>query len=119
MSELSAFLALSPYVIFLIFLALLFDFLNGMNDAANSIATVVSTRVLKPIQAVGLAAFFNFIAAFGMPLLVARTIGTGIIDTRISTPVLVFVHFLDLSSGPQLLLIGDFLYLFPMLLSEV
>jgi PiT family inorganic phosphate transporter len=90
MSELSAFLALSPYVIFLIFLALVFDFLNGMNDAANSIATVVSTRVLKPIQAVGLAAFFNFIAAFGMPLLVARTIGTGIIDTRISTPVLVF-----------------------------
>jgi PiT family inorganic phosphate transporter len=94
MSELSAFLALSPYVIFLIFLALVFDFLNGMNDAANSIATVVSTRVLKPIQAVGLAAFFNFVAAFGMPLLVARTIGTGIIDTRISTPVLVFCALL-------------------------
>src|SRR5512136_2749573 len=90
MSELAAFLALSPFVLFLIFLALFFDFLNGMNDAANSIATVVSTRVLRPIQAVGLAAFFNFVAAFGMPLLVARTIGTGIIDTRISTPVLVF-----------------------------
>jgi PiT family inorganic phosphate transporter len=90
MSELSVFLTLSPFVIFLIFLALIFDFLNGMNDAANSIATVVSTRVLKPIQAVGLAAFFNFIAAFGVPLLVARTIGTGIIDTRISTPILVF-----------------------------
>jgi PiT family inorganic phosphate transporter len=90
MSELSAFLALSPFVILLIFLAFLFDFLNGMNDAANSIATVVSTRVLKPIQAVGLAAFFNFVAAFGVPLLVARTIGTGIIDTQISTPILVF-----------------------------
>lgn len=94
MSELAAFLALSPFVIFLIFLALIFDFLNGMNDAANSIATVVSTRVLKPIQAVGLAAFFNFIAAFGMPLLVARTIGTGIIDPRISTPILVFCALL-------------------------
>jgi len=94
MSELTAFLSLSPFVILLIFMALLFDFLNGMNDAANSIATVVSTRVLRPIQAVGLAAFFNFVAAFGMPLLVARTIGTGIIDTRISTPVLVFCALL-------------------------
>ena len=94
MSELSAILSLSPFVLFLIFLALLFDFLNGMNDAANSIATVVSTRVLRPIQAVGLAAFFIFVAAFGMPLLVARTIGTGIIDTRISTPVLVFCALL-------------------------
>ncbi len=94
MSELSAILALSPFVIFLIFLALIFDFLNGMNDAANSIATVVSTRVLKPIQAVGLAAFFNFVAAFGVPLLVARTIGTGIIDTHISTPILVFCALL-------------------------
>ncbi|VVB60094.1 Phosphate transporter family protein [uncultured archaeon] len=94
MSELSVFLSLSPFVIFLIFLALLFDFLNGMNDSANSIATVVSTRVLRPIQAVGLAAFFNFVAAFGMPLLVARTIGTGIIDTRISTPTLVFCALL-------------------------
>ena len=94
MSELSAFFALSPFVIFLIFLALLFDFLNGMNDAANAIATIVSTRVLKPIQAVGLAAFFNFVAAFGVPLLVARTIGTDIIDTQISTPILVFCALL-------------------------
>ncbi len=94
MSELSAILALSPCVIFLVFLALVFDFLNGMNDAANSIATIVSTRVLKPIQAVGLAAFFNFVAAFVVPLLVARTIGTGIIDTNISTPTLVFCSIL-------------------------
>jgi len=94
MSELTAFLTLSPFVIFLIFMALLFDFLNGMNDAANAIATIVSTRVLKPLQAVGLAAFFNFIAAFGVPLLVARTIGTDIIDTQISTPILVFCALL-------------------------
>ncbi len=94
MSELSVFFSLSPFVIFLIFLALLFDFLNGMNDAANSIATVVSTRVLSPLQAVGLAAFFNFFAAFCMPLLVARTIGTDIIDTQISTPALVFCALL-------------------------
>jgi PiT family inorganic phosphate transporter len=94
MSELAAFLALSPFVIFLIFLALLFDFLNGMNDAANAIATVVSTRVLKPVQAVGLAAFFNLVSAFGVPLLVARTIGTGIIDSGISTPILVFCALL-------------------------
>ena len=90
MSELEAFLSLSPYVYFLICLALLFDFLNGMNDSANSIATVVSTRVLKPGQAVALAAFFNFVAAFGIPLAVAKTIGTGIINPSISTPALVF-----------------------------
>ncbi|MBE3122830.1 MAG: inorganic phosphate transporter [Thermoplasmata archaeon] len=94
MSELTAILSLSPFVIFLIFLALVFDFLNGMNDSANSIATVVSTRVLKPVQAVSLAAFFNFVAAFGVPLLVARTIGIGIIDPRISTPILVFCALL-------------------------
>ncbi|MBI3195685.1 MAG: inorganic phosphate transporter, partial [Ignavibacteriae bacterium] len=52
-------------VVFIIFLALLFDFLNGMNDAANSIATVISTRVLSPKYAVLWAAFFNFVAAFG------------------------------------------------------
>jgi PiT family inorganic phosphate transporter len=94
MSELTAFLALSPFVIFLIFLALLFDFLNGMNDAANAIATVVSTQVLKPLHAISLAAFFNFVAAFSVPLLVARTIGTGIIDSHISTPTLVFCALL-------------------------
>ncbi|MCX6667974.1 MAG: inorganic phosphate transporter [Euryarchaeota archaeon] len=94
MSELTAFLSLSPYVFFLIFLALIFDFINGMNDSANSIATVVSTRVLRPGQAVALAAFFNFVAAFGIPLAVAKTIGTGIIDPSISTPALVFCALL-------------------------
>ena len=63
--------------------ALLFDFLNGMNDAANSIATIVSTRVLSPKAAVAWAAFWNFAAAFGFGLAVAKTIGKGIVDTAI------------------------------------
>ncbi len=69
--------------IFIIFLALLFDFLNGMNDAANSIATAVSTRVLSPRMAVAWAAFFNFIAAFGFGVHVANTIGKGIVHTEV------------------------------------
>jgi PiT family inorganic phosphate transporter len=68
---------------FIIVIALLFDFLNGMNDAANSIATVVSTRVLSPKMAVLWAAFFNFVAAFGFGVAVAKTIGKGIIDPEI------------------------------------
>lgn len=71
---------LSPLVGFIIILALFFDFLNGMHDAANSIATVVSTQVLRPRQAVAWAAFFNFIAAFFFGVHVANTIGKGIID---------------------------------------
>ncbi len=77
------------YVIFIIFVALIFDFLNGMNDAANSIATIVSTRVLSPRMAVAWAAFFNFIAAFGFGVAVANTIGKGIIDPSIVTPDLI------------------------------
>ncbi len=77
------------YVIFIIFVALIFDFLNGMNDAANSIATIVSTRVLSPRMAVLWAAFFNFIAAFGFGVAVATTIGKGIIDPNIVTPDLI------------------------------
>jgi inorganic phosphate transporter, PiT family len=71
------------YILFLIFLALLFDFLNGFHDAANSIATVVSTRVLSPRYAVIWAAFFNFIAFLFFGLHVAGTIGSGIIDINI------------------------------------
>ncbi len=71
------------YVLFLILLALLFDFLNGFHDAANSIATVVSTRVLSPRYAVAWAAFFNFIAFLFFGLHVAGTIGKGIIDISI------------------------------------
>ena len=70
-------------VIFIVAVALTFDFVNGMHDAANSIATVVSTRVLRPAQAVAWAAFFNFIAAFGFGVEVANTIGKGVIDTGI------------------------------------
>src|SRR3954464_13663858 len=67
-------------VVALIGLALLFDFINGFHDAANSIATVVSTRVLAPGVAVVWAAFFNFIAAFGGGVKVANTMGTGVIQ---------------------------------------
>jgi PiT family inorganic phosphate transporter len=69
-----------PALIALVGLALAFDFLNGLHDAANSIATVVSTRVLRPLTAVFWAAFFNFIALAVFGLHVAQTLGTGIID---------------------------------------
>jgi len=71
------------FIIGIILLALVFDFYNGMNDAANSIATIVSTRVLTPIQAVAWAAFFNFAAVFIFGVSVANTIGKGIIDITI------------------------------------
>ncbi len=79
-------------VLTIILLALLFDFINGMNDAANSIATVVSTRVLSPRVAVFWAAFFNVVAAFGFSLHVATTIGKGVIDVSIVD------HYLILSA---------------------
>ena len=77
-------------VIFLVFVALVFDFLNGFHDAANSIATVVSTRVLTPYQAVIMAAFFNFAAVFVFHLSVATTIGRGIIDPAVVDHHVVF-----------------------------
>src|SRR2546430_11453937 len=67
----------------IVIVALLFDFMNGFHDAANSIATVVSTGVLKPYQAVVLAAFFNFVAVFVFHLSVATTVGKGIVDQGI------------------------------------
>jgi len=78
------------FVILIILLALVFDFYNGMNDAANSIATVVATRVLTPLQAVSWAAFFNFIAAFLFGVSVAATIGTGIVDVSIVDNFVIF-----------------------------
>ena len=69
----------------LIGVALVFDYINGFHDAANSIATVVSTRVLSPGQAVIWAAFFNFVAAFGFGTAVAKTIGKGMIDIQAVT----------------------------------
>ena len=74
----------------LIGVALLFDFLNGLHDAANSIATVVSTRVLKPHHAVLWAAFFNFIAFAVFGLHVAQTVGKGIVDAQIIDPPVIF-----------------------------
>jgi PiT family inorganic phosphate transporter len=84
-----------PLLIGLIIVALAFDFLNGLHDAANSIATVVATRLLGPVQAVAFAAFFNFAAYFltlAFPSLhaVADTIGKGLIDKDLITPAVVF-----------------------------
>lgn len=70
-------------IVGLVILALIFDFLNGMNDAANSIATVVATGVLPPKLAVLWAAFFNFVAAFGFEVKVAKTVGKGIVDVTV------------------------------------
>jgi len=72
-------------IVAIIFVALVFDFLNGFHDAANSIATVVSTRVLSPQIAVVWAAFFNFVAAFVLGTHVAKTIGKGMIDLAVVT----------------------------------
>src|SRR5918998_3530750 len=74
------------YVLIIIAVALVFDFINGFHDSANSIATVVSTRVLKPGVAVLWAAFFNFIAAFAVGTAVAKTIGKGLIDISVVDP---------------------------------
>ena len=71
------------FVIFLVIVALVFDFLNGFHDSANSISTVVSTRVLSPKYAVIWAAFFNFVAVFFVGTAVAHTIGKGIIHLDI------------------------------------
>ena len=77
-------------LIALILVALAFDFMNGFHDAANSIATVVSTRVLKPYQAVLVAAFFNFVALFVFQLSVATTVGRGIVDQGVVDHFLIF-----------------------------
>jgi PiT family inorganic phosphate transporter len=77
------------FIAFIIALALVFDFTNGMHDAANSVATIVSTRVLKPQQAVLWAAFFNFVAFLIFGTTVANTIGKGMIDVNTVTPAVV------------------------------
>jgi len=77
-------------VVLLVLVALAFDFMNGFHDAANSIATVVSTGVLKPHQAVLMAAFFNFVAVFVFHLSVANTVGKGIVDQGIVDHYVVF-----------------------------
>src|SRR3954465_6055377 len=77
--------AATALVAFIILVALTFDFLNGFHDAANSIATVVSTRGLSPKKAVAWAAVFNFVAAFVLGTHVAKTIGSGMIDLKAVT----------------------------------
>lgn len=77
------------YIVFIIVVALLFDYINGFHDAANSIATVVGTRVLSPRVAVVWAAFFNFAAAFALETRVAQTIGKGIVRSDVVDPDLV------------------------------
>jgi len=79
-----------PLPVALIALALAFDFLNGLHDAANSIATVVSTQLLSPVMAVACAAVGNFLAYWIVGLHVAETVGSGIIDKDVVTPVVVF-----------------------------
>jgi len=83
---------MSPFLLLaitIIAIALTFDFINGFHDSANSVATVVSTRVLSPGQAVVWAAFFNFVAAFVFGTGVAETVGKGMVDLRIVTPYVI------------------------------
>ncbi|MBV6520591.1 MAG: hypothetical protein MNPFHGCM_00708 [Gemmatimonadaceae bacterium] len=77
---------MTTYILVIVGIAFLFDFINGFHDSANSIATVVGTRVLSPLAAVAWAAFFNFAAAFIVGTAVARTVGNGLIDVSVVTP---------------------------------
>src|ERR1700694_2043772 len=79
-----------PLLVGLVAVALIFDFLNGLHDAANSIATIVSTRVLRPQYAVAWAAFFNFIAFLFFGLHVAETVGRGIVEADVVTSRVIF-----------------------------
>ena len=85
----------SLFILFVIFLALVFDFTNGFHDAGNSIATIVATNVLTPLQAVMWAAFFNFIAFLVFKVAVATTIGTGLIQPNIVSPYLIFATLIS------------------------
>jgi len=78
------------YVLVIIAAAFIFDFINGFHDSANSIATVVGTRVLNPLFAVIWAAFFNFVALFVVGTAVAKTVGSGMIDVTVVTPSVIF-----------------------------
>jgi len=81
-------------VIIIVVVALIFDFINGFHDAANSVATVVATRVLTPFQAVLWAAFFNFVSAFSFGTGVAKTVGQGMVDLRAVTPYVILCGLL-------------------------
>lgn len=86
---------LTAYIIFIVIVALIFDFSNGFNDAANSVATIVATRVLSPRWAVIWAAFFNFIAAFFFETQVAATIGKGLVESSIVDSHLILATLLS------------------------
>src|SRR5512135_3381186 len=77
------------FTLFVVVVALAFDFSNGFHDASNSIATVVGTRVLSPRIAVVWAAFFNFVAAFALDTRVAKTIGKDLVDPKVVDPLLI------------------------------
>lgn len=81
-------------VIIIVVVALAFDFINGFHDAANSVATVVATRVLTPLQAVIWAAFFNFVSAFSFGTGVAKTVGSGMVDLKAVTPYVILCGLL-------------------------
>src|SRR3974390_985981 len=87
---------MSPFAVaaVIIAVALVFDFINGFHDAANSVATVVATRVLTPFQAVLWAAFFNFVSAFTFGTGVAGTVGKGFVDIRLVTPAVILAGLL-------------------------
>src|ERR1043165_7261950 len=80
--------------VFIIAIALVFDYINGFHDAANSIATVVATRVLTPLQAVMWAGFFNFVAYFVFGTAVAKTVGKGFVDIGLVTPPVILCGLL-------------------------
>lgn len=82
-------MSLFGFIAIIVVIALCFDFVNGFHDAANSVATVVATRVLTPFQAVALAALFNFLAAYFLGTKVASTIGKGFVNTQIVTPYVI------------------------------
>jgi PiT family inorganic phosphate transporter len=82
------------YVLLIVLVAFTFDFINGFHDSANSIATVVGTRVLSPLAAVGWAATFNFVAAFTVGTAVAKTIGSGMIEVSVVTPSVILAALL-------------------------
>jgi PiT family inorganic phosphate transporter len=82
------------FVLLIVLVAFVFDFINGFHDSANSIATVVSTRVLSPRVAVLWAAFFNFVAAFGLGTAVAKTMGKGLIRVELVDPTVILAGLL-------------------------
>ena len=85
---------MTTYIFIIIAVAFFFDFINGFHDSANSIATIVGTRVLTPLVAVAWAATFNFLAAFTVGTAVARTIGKGMIDVNLVTPNVILAGLL-------------------------